>query len=572
MLKSLLITNFALVERLETEFPSGLVIVTGETGSGKSIIIGALGLLLGARATADAVRHGADKAVVEGIFNIAGNKRVARLLKESELDVPDELILRREVSARGQSRCFASDSPVTLGVMKQIGELLVDLHGQHEHQSLLRVETHIAMVDDFGGLEGMVDEFRRARKRLQAVTAELEELRLRERQLAEKREFYEFQLAEIDAVSPQAGEEEELERELTILENAEKLYATTGSLSTVLLEGDQSVRDQLVIVRNQLQDLAAIDPSFAEAAGECSSAEAVVGELARFLQAYNAKVEFNPERLEQLRERLGKLALLKRKFGGSVESTIAHREHIAREVALAENFDEVIRKLESDVDEAGAACAAVAQRLSGKRHDVARKIDKAIVAELSALGMPKATFTTRITQEQADAASGPADAVSSGAGRWRLNVRGYDSVEFFISTNVGEDEKPLVRTASGGEVSRIMLAMKSILAKSDRLPVLVFDEIDVGVSGRVAQAVGKSLKSLSEYHQIITITHLPQIAGLANAHFVVAKSEAKGRTATTMQRLSLDDQVREVARLMSGNEVTDAGLQGARELMGIAGK
>jgi DNA repair protein RecN (Recombination protein N) len=340
----------------------------------------------------------------------------------------------------------------------------------------------------------------------------------------------------------------------------------------LLLEGEQSVRDQLVIVRNQLQDLSTIDPAFTEAAGECASAEAVVSELARFLQAYNAKVEFNPERLEELRERLGKLALLKRKFGGSIESTLAHREHIAQEVALAENFDEVIRRLEEEVKEAGAACATIAQRLSSKRYDVAKKIDKAIIAELVSLGMPKAVFTTRIAQDPADPSIGPAEAVSSGAGRWKLNARGYDAVEFYISTNLGEEEKPLVRTASGGEVSRIMLALKSILAKSDRLPVLVFDEIDVGVSGRVAQAVGKSLKTLSEYHQILTITHLPQIAGLADAHYIVAKLETKGRTATTMRRLSLDEQVTEVARLMSGSEVTDAGLQGARELMGIAGK
>jgi DNA repair protein RecN (Recombination protein N) len=571
MLKSLLITNFALVERLEAEFPSGLVIVTGETGSGKSIIIGALGLLLGARASAESVRQGSDKAVVEGIFQIAGNKRLARLLKDADLDVSEELILRREVSAKGQSRCFASDTPVTQAILRQIGELLVDLHGQHEHQSLLRLDTHIAMVDDFGGLDGMVDEFRQARRRLQTVAAELETLRQRERQLEEKREFYQFQLNEIDSVSPREGEEEELERELTILENAEKLYATTGTLFSLLLEGEQSVRDQLVIVRNQLQDLSTIDPAFIDAAGECASAEAVISELARFLQGYNAKVEFNPERLEELRERLGKLALLKRKFGGSVESTLAHREHIAEEIALAENFDEVIRRLESEVGEAARACAAIAQRLSVKRHDVARKVDKGIVAELAHLGMAKASFSTRITQIPADDDVSSADAVPAGSGRWKLNPRGYDDVEFYISTNTGEEEKPLVRIVSGGEISRIMLAMKSILAKSDRLPVLVFDEIDVGVSGRIAQAVGKSLKSLSEYHQILAITHLPQIAGLADAHFIVSKSETKGRTTTAMKRLSLDDQVREVARLMSGSEVTDAGLQGARELMGIAG-
>jgi DNA repair protein RecN (Recombination protein N) len=567
MLTNLSISNFALVDRLEVEFPSGLVIVTGETGSGKSIIIGALGLLLGARATADAVRKEKEKAVIEGVFQITGNKRVGALLRELEIEAGDDLIMRRELTAKGQSRCYANDSPITLAVQRQIGELLVDLHGQHEHQSLLRVDTHIHMVDDFGGLDGMVHLYREARAKLQAVTRERDELRTREQQLAEKREFYAFQLGEIDAVGPREGEEEELERELLILENAEKLYATTSELSASLLDGEESVRDRLVVARNQLQDLAAIDPAFADASKECAAAEAIVSELARLIQAYNARVEFNPERLDQLRDRLGRLALLKRKFGGSIAATLAHREHIAQEIALAENFDGVLARLEVQRLEAEARCGELAQQLSEKRHDVSRKIDKAIVAELEKLGMPKARFSTRITQETGGEGSG--DTVAAGAHRVTLNSRGYDRVEFYISTNAGEEEKPLARTASGGEVSRIMLALKSILAKSDRLPVLVFDEIDVGVSGRVAQAVGKSLKSLSEYHQIVTITHLPQIAGLADAHFTVAKGESGGRTSTTMRRLSLDDQVREVARLMSGTEVTDAGLQGARELMGI---
>ena len=318
MLKSLLIRNYALVEELFVEFSSGLDIMTGETGSGKSIIIDALGLILGDRASADVVRKGTEKAVVEGVFQIAGNKKLSILLRENGIECADDLIVRREVSAKGQSRCFVADSPVTLAVQKQAGEFLVDLHGQHEHQSLLRLDTHIALLDDFGGLDGMVDEFRSDRKRLRDIAAELEALRHRERQLAEKKEFYEFQIREIDAFEPKAGEEEELETELKILENAEKLFGATGTLFGILHEGEQSVHDLLVIVRNHLQDLATIDKEFAEAARECASAEAVVSELSKFIQSYNARVEFNPERLEELRDRLGKLALLKRKYGGSV--------------------------------------------------------------------------------------------------------------------------------------------------------------------------------------------------------------------------------------------------------------
>ena len=569
MLKSLLIRNYALIEELAVDFTSGLVIITGETGSGKSIIIDALGLVLGERASADVVRKGADRAVVEATFHVAGNARLRRLLEESSLPPADELIVRREVSAKGQSRCFLADSPATLALQKQVGEMLVDLHGQHEHQSLLRAETHIAVLDDFGGLDAMVAEFQAARRRLREVTLELDELRQRERQLAERRDFYEFQIAEIDAVAPRAGEEEDLEAELKILENAETLFATTGTLYGTLYEGEQSVHDLLVIARNQLQDLAAIDRQFADAAKECAAAEAVVAELAKFIQAYNARVEFNPERLEALRDRLGKLALLKRKYGGSLESTIAQRAKIGEEVKLAENFDEVIAALTAERDSARAACGAVAARLSAKRQEAARKVDRAVVEELSRLGIRHAQFATRIGAREADA--GAADAVGAGTRHLLLNARGFDEVEFHISTNLGEEAMPLARVASGGEVSRVMLALKSILAKSDRLPVLIFDEIDVGVSGRVAQAVGKALKALSSFHQVIAITHLPQIAGLADAHFAVEKTENGARTTTTMRRLSLEEQVREVARLLSGAEVTDAGLIGARELMGLAG-
>ncbi len=568
MLRSLYIKNYALIEELTVEFSSGLMIITGETGAGKSIIIDALSLILGARASTEVVRSGADKAIVEATFSVAGNKKLKILFEENELDCPDELLMRREVSAKGQSRCFINDSPVTLAFQKQVGELLIDLHGQHEHQSLLRVETHIGMLDDFGGLDGMVEEFQAAYRILREKDADLAGLRQREQQLREKREFYEFQIREIDAVGPRAGEEEELERELKILENSERLYGATGKLYEMLYDGEQSVHDQLVVARNQLESLAEIDERFGEAASESASAEAIVSELAKFIQGYNARVEFNPERLEELRERLGRLVLLKKKFGGTLETLLQHREQIGQEVALAENFDGVIASLSVEVESARKECAAIAQRLSGKRHDVSRRIEQSIVGELAKLGIAHGKFAANIVQQEVLPTSA-ASYVKSGRKCVGLNPRGYDLVEFLISTNLGEEPKPLVRVASGGEVSRIMLALKSILAKSDRLPVLIFDEIDVGVSGRVGQAVGLSLKALSGFHQVIAITHLPQIAGLADTHYAVYKTEEKGRATTSIRRLSLDEQVREVAKLMSGAEITEAGLEGARELMGL---
>ncbi len=573
MLKSLFIKNYALIDRLGVEFGNGLVILTGETGAGKSIIIDALGLIIGERASSEVVRTGKDKAIVEGVFSLSGNRKVKELLRGHEIECTEELIIRREVSAKGQSRSFIDDSPVTLTLLKQAGQLLVDLHGQHEHQSLLRHETHIEMLDDFGGLDGMVREYRKALNRLERITADLDELRLREERLREKREFYAFQLQDIDAVSPQSDEEEGLESELRILENAERLFGATTELYALLYEGERSVRDQLVIARNQLQDLAEIDARFGEAAQECNSAEAIIAELARFIQGYNAGVEFNPQKLEEIRERLGKLSLLKKKYGGSLKHVLDRRAQIVQELSLAENYEDICNGLLTDLESARKDCATLAQRLSEKRNEVARKVDHGVVQELKKVGIQHGKFTTRITQNELRTSGredGASDLyVASGQKRLALNDTGYDTVQFHISTNLGEQEKPLAKVASGGEVSRVMLALKSILAKSDRLPVLIFDEIDVGVSGRIAQAVGLGLKSLSQFHQVVAITHLPQIAGLADSHHVVFKKEQKGRTITMARKLSLKEQVEEVAKLMSGSRVTEAGLAGARELMGL---
>lgn len=574
MLKSFYVKNYALIDELRVEFGSGLNIITGETGAGKSILIDAMSLMLGERATTEVIRKGEEKAIVEGIIGMTEQKALRALLAEREIDVDDELILRREISTKGQSRCFINDSPVPVSVLKEVGDLLVDLHGQHEHQSLLRTETHVDFLDDFGGLDGLVKEFREAYDTLKGLFAELEELSHKERQLKERRDLYEFQIKEIDAVSPQPGEEDALESELKILENAEKLFETTSRLYQTLYEGEQALYDQLVLVRNQLEDLAAIDKSFEEAKKECASVVAAISEVTKFIQSYNSKIEFNPERLEQIRERLGQLSLLKKKYGGSVDSILQHRERIGAEFALAENFEKEIAKLHERIEQARKECSDVAQRLSTKRRELVPRINKSVVAELAKLGIANAKFDVVITntpigKENGEEARQKAF-VKLGREYYEATPKGIDAVEFFLSTNVGEDPKPLAKVASGGEISRIMLALKTILAKSERLPLLIFDEIDVGVSGRIAQAVGKSLKALSQFHQVIAITHLPQIAGLADHHFVVEKVEEKKRTYTRMRRLSDEERVEEVAKLMSGAEVTEAGLEGARELMGLA--
>ncbi|MEX1139185.1 MAG: DNA repair protein RecN [Bacteroidota bacterium] len=570
MLKSISIRNYAIIDEADTEFEPGLNIITGETGAGKSILIDALGLILGERASNDMIRAGAEKAVVEGAFSVASNKKIKALLEENSLDEHEVLILRREVSAKGQNRCFINDTPVNLALLKEAGDYLVDLHGQHEHQSLLRPQTHVEYLDDFGGLDGLLNEYRKSYETLSALFEERDRLKQQESILRERRDLYEFQLKEIDAVHPEPGEEDTLESELRILENSEKLHEATSRLHQMLYEGEQAVYDQLVLARNQLEDLAGIDKSFEDLKNECASAAAMISEVTKFLQQYNARIEFNPERLEEIRERLGQLSLLKKKYGGTIESILEQRERVAREFALAENFEGEIDKLDKLIEEERTSCSAAAQRLSAKRRDLAPKINKSAAAELAKLGIAKADFDVRIQSRlmvpNADSAKAY---VKLGRESYQAGPRGIDDVEFYLSTNVGEEARPLARVASGGEVSRVMLALKTILAKSERLPLLVFDEIDVGVSGRIAQAVGHSMKSLSRFHQVIAITHLPQIAGLADVHFAVEKVEDGKRARTQLRKLDLEERVEEVARLMSGAEVTEAGLAGARELMGL---
>ncbi len=571
MLRSLHIQNYALIDELVAEFPSGLAIITGETGAGKSIIIESLNLLLGERASSDDVRKGAAKAVVEGIFSVERNAALKALHQREGIDWNNELILRREVSAQGQSRCFANDSPITLSVLKSIGNALVDLHGQHEHQSLLRRVTHIVMLDEYGGLGREADEYKENYRTLQALIAKRAALTNRAAVLNEKRDLYEFQLREIDELDPRAGEVELLEQECKVLENAEQLLETTGKLYALVTSGEQSVRDLLLSLRAELDRLAHIDPAFTEALNETSAATAIVDELGKFLLSYHERITFEPSRLEQLRDRLLRLSRLKRKYGGTLETLLEHRSNISREITGSETLDVGLDRLTKEIDRVSSLCMTLATRLSLSRKKVAKPLERKIVTELGSLGIPNVQFHISFTPasspgENRALVSVPPAEDQPGA----LNEHGIDEVEFLISTNRGEELQPLVRIASGGEVSRIMLALKNVLVKTMSAPVMVFDEIDVGVSGRIAQQVGRSLKSLSKGHQVIAITHLPQIAGLGDAHFVVSKHEAGGRTRTTMTRLSLDERIREVAKLMSGESVTSAGLAGAKELMGLS--
>jgi DNA repair protein RecN (Recombination protein N) len=565
MLSSLLIKDYALIENIEVKFGKGLNIITGETGAGKSILIDAMGLLLGDRASTDVVRKGSEKSVVEGIFDISGNKKVLNLLNENEIDAGQELIVRREVSLKGTNRCFLNDTPVNLNLIKDIGNLLVDLHGQHEHQALLHSETHIEMLDDFANLYALLNDYRKCYSGLIQLQKELKDLSQKESILKEKRELYLFQLNEIDAVSPIPDEEEKLLSDLKIMENSEKLLSLTNEVYESLYENKDSIQDKLDDIKNKISALSKIDKQFDEKLSECTSAISLLNDISSFVRSYKDKVDIDPARIEEIRDRLGALNLLKKKYGGSVNSVIEHRKKIGLEFDIAENFSKTISVLSNQITLMRKETGLFAKKLSQERKSAAKKVKKEIEDNLKYLGITDSVFQVKIENEKSDSDN----FIIVDDKNYRFNNCGYDDVEFFISTNAGEDPKPLAKVASGGEVSRIMLALKSILAKSDMLPVLIFDEIDTGVSGRIAQKVGQALKSLAGFHQIIAITHLPQIAGLSDNHFAVEKKKTGDRVVSSIRVLTVDEKVKEVAKLMSGEIVTEAALNGAKELMGL---
>ena len=567
MLKSLLIKDYALIENIQVEFGKGLNIITGETGAGKSILIDAMGLLLGERASTEVVRKGSEKSIVEGIFDIEGNKKVQRLLTQNEIDFSSELIVRREVSLKGTNRCFLNDTPVALNIIKETGDLLVDLHGQHEHQSLLRVETHIDLLDDVANHTNLLEEYRKSFVQLNSLLKDIRELRQKEDQIKEKKDLYEFQIKEIDEVSPEPEEDNRLESELNILENSAKLLASTNEIYQSVYENEDSIQDRIADVKNKLTELSKIDKSFSEKVNESETVIAILNDISSFVRTYKDRIDLDPEKLEEKRNRIGAINLLKKKYGGTIKSILAHREKIGGEFDLAENFSGKIISLENEIESLRINCGKIAAKISNNRKATSKKVKKEVEEALKNLGISDSCFEIKIENGKLETDS-EAYLIVDGK-KFKCDTNGIDFIEFFVSTNTGEDPKPLVKVASGGEVSRIMLALKSILAKSDKLPILIFDEIDTGVSGRIAQKVGQTLKSLASFHQIIAITHLPQIAGLSDLHFAVEKKKSGDRVISSIRKLNDDESIKEVAKLMSGEKITEAALNGAKELMNI---
>lgn len=565
MLKSLEIKDYALIDHTEIEFGRGLNIITGETGAGKSILIDAMSLLLGERASVEVIRKGAQKAFVEGFFDVELNKKVRSLLEVNEIEFQPDLIIRREISLKGSNRCFINDTPVALTLIKQLGDLLVDLHGQHEHQSLLRIESHIGFLDEYSGNSKLIEEYQVFYKELNKKISELKNLISKEESIKEKREIYAFQIKEIDSVSPSVGEDDTILNELNILENSEKLLELTEEVYTKLYDAEPSVIDLLGETKHKLNQLSGIDKSFLESEGECDSALAIVKELADSLRSYKSKIDVDPKETEYKRERLGAINMLKKKYGGSIENIIEHRNKIGKDFELADNFSDAISKIQSEIKALQKSAGEAAEKISLSRKKSAAKIESEVIKSLNQLGISDSSFKVKISKTEADKDS--VDFILFNNKKYSYSDTGFDEVEFYISTNIGEDVKPLTKVASGGEVSRIMLSLKTILAKSDKLPVLIFDEIDTGVSGRIAQKVGAALRDLASFHQIIAITHLPQIAGMANFHYSVEKKQIDDRTVSSIRQLDENERINEVAKLVSGEVLTKESIKSAKQLI-----
>ncbi len=567
MLTSLMIRNFALIDDLRIEFAAGLTTMTGETGAGKSIVIDALGLALGERADTTMIRDGADKAVIEAEFTCTDAMHVRERVEALGADWQPVLILRREVSTRGTSRCFINDTPVTVGGLKDIGDRLVDIHGQHEHQSLLRAEAHIDILDALGNLGTLTHEYAFRLEGFLAALTELERAQRNRDAIDERRLVIGHQLQELIALDPKPDEDATVEHDLRISEQSERISTLIAQVLDTLYDGEHCVVDALGRTNRVLGELGGIDVSLAPLASEIDAAHADVADVVRTLRAYAERVEYQPERCEDLRHRLAELTAMKRKYRCTMEELVRKRVELAEELASLENIDERIAALEKSVHTARDFASAQAVKLTDARRKAARQLATAVVRELRELGLQNTRFDTVITPHQHAGSDGRYLVVEKK--RVAALANGCDDVEFYITTNVGEELKPLARVVSGGEVSRIMLALKSIFAGSSHVPVMVFDEIDTGVSGNIARRVGMAMRRLAAHHQIIAITHLPQIASVGTTHLKVEKRVIDKRTVTNVRQLPLEDREHEIARLLSADTVSDAALRSARELLTI---
>jgi DNA repair protein RecN (Recombination protein N) len=537
MLRYLNIRNLAVIESLEVTFQPGLNVITGETGAGKSIVVGAVGLLLGDRASADLIRTGEETAIIQAVFEHDGR----------------EVIVRRELTAQGRSRSFVDGALVTAGTLKELGVGLVDLHGQHEHQALLNPEIHLDLLDAHAGLDEARGGVADAHATWSRLRAELDELRRRERDKDARADFLRFQLGEIERVRPTPGEDAELSSVRVLLANAERLRRLCDESYARLYDADDSVLSALAAVYRRVEELNELDPRFADLLAARDGVKAQLEELAGFLREYGTHIDASPDRLQDTEDRLAALERLKRKYGPTLDDVLTRCDECRTELGALESAGERLAALDRDVEEVGARYLTAARALSKALRAHAPTFSRRLERELASLAMAHTRFDVRF------------EALADVDSSW--TPRGLDVAQFFVSPNPGEELRPLARIASGGELSRMMLALKTLATTDSPGKTLVFDEVDAGIGGRVADVVGQRMQALGGRFQVLCITHLPQIAACGHAHYRVAKFERAGRTQTTVEALGGDGRIDELARMMAGEVVSDGTRASAKEML-----
>lgn len=568
MIESLYIKNYLIIKEAEINFNKGLNILTGETGAGKSIILDALSLILGERADYSKIKKNEDKLIVEGHFNFKKNNNIKELLNNI---LPDEdtdtgsVILRRELLRKGVSRNFINDNPVNISDMKKFGDMIIDIHSQNEHQSLLNKETHIDILDNYCLSSGKLSEYKILYEHLKELIKDYSDLAFKKDELTAKKSFIDFELKELNNINISPGEDSELENELNKLENTEEISIGIETALRAIHEDDNNAGALLNLTIKELKKISEFDKYIEKIILDLESSYILLKESSDSLNSYRDQLSFDNERIEYVRNRLSDINHLKKKFGMNTDELILKAESLQKELIFADNFDYELEKLHNNINEQKKVVLNNAQELSDIRKKRSGELEKKINAVLKEVGLEGAEF--KVSIYNISGSHSDINSIKAGKEFIKPGIKGFNEVEFLIKINKGSDFTPLQKSASGGEISRIMLAIKAVISEKDRIGILVFDEIDAGISGRIAQKAGKLLKALSKTHQIICITHLPQIAAMSDRHFHVSKKEDNNETLAGIKDLNDEEKLLEVAKLISGEKVTDASKKSALELI-----
>ncbi|MCX7982014.1 MAG: DNA repair protein RecN [Syntrophales bacterium] len=548
MLTELTIRNFAIIDELKVHFSEGLNIITGETGAGKSIIINALALIMGDRASADLIRTGEDAAQVEAVFDLHKKQKTQEILARWGIKEKEEIVVKRIISRSGKSRAYINGEAVTASQLSLLGEELLNICGQHEHQLLLNEQNHITILDAYANLGDLIGDYGQLFHRVNELEDEIrsqEEIRKRR---AEMRELLDFQYREIEEVAPQLGEDERLLEERRVLTNAQRLKELAFDLYEELYGGDGSILEKLGRLRRAVEEIKKIDGHFQKKPDEVESVYYQLEEIAHYARSYGQSLDINTHRLSEVEERLEKLNRLKKKYGGSIEAVLARKDEIARELADNANLEEELEKKRKEWEDKYRELELLSRQISDRRQEAARHLEEELAGELCSLMMEKAQFKVDLRETA-------------------LNRLGRDNVSFLFTANPGEELKPLHKVASGGELSRLMLALKKVLADRGFAGTIIFDEVDSGIGGATAEVVGEKIEEVAYYNQVICITHLPQIARFAHRHLRVEKKVSDGKTVTSISDLDEVERREELARMLGGREISTITLEHATELL-----